>query len=179
MTISYCSSCGTPTGSIDTSLSWSCASCNTSHHKSPTPIAIAVVPIVQDDGVFVGLVGVVRKTKNSNQMLLPHSLVDVGEDAVCAAARTVFEHTGLLIDLDDTTVVETYATGDGQHLLLAVQFPAMSWELFNKVTQEFKANMVASDLLVVDNTTPLELPDHETIVSKTCTTFFRPRKHKM
>ena len=179
MTISYCSSCGASSGSIDTSLSWSCASSNTNHHKSPTPKAIAVVPIVQDDGVFVGLVGVVRKTETSNQILLPQSLVDVGEDAVCAAARTVFENTGLLIDLDDTTAVETYATNDGQHLLLAVQFPAISWELFNKAAQEFKTNTVASDLLVVDSTTPLELSDHETIVSKTCATFFRPRKHKM
>lgn len=179
MPASFCSSCGTQVGSIDTSLSWTCSSCSQHHHQSPIPVAIAVVPIVQDDGAFVGLVGVVRKHQSSNQMMLPDGVLDVGEDAVSAAARIVFEHTGLLIDLDDTTVVESYASESGQHLLLAVQFPSIEWSVFNKMAEEFQENPMANAMLVVDSTTPLEFASHESIVNKTCSTFFRPRKHKM
>ena len=178
MAASYCSSCGVPTGSVDTSLSWTCPSCSHHHHQSPIPVAIAVIPIV-NEGTFVGIAGVVRKTENSNQILLPDGVLEIGEDAVSAAARTVFEYTGLLIDLDDTTAVETYPTTDGRHVLLAVEFPPIEWDLFNKAAEEFKSNAFASDMLVVDNTTPLEYDSHEAIVSKTCTQFFRPRKHKM
>lgn len=179
MTASFCSSCGAQTGSTDTSLSWTCSACATRHHKSPIPVAVGVVPIVQEDGAFVGLVGVVRKTENSNQILLPDGVLEIGEDAVSAAARTVFEHTGLLIDLDDTTAVETYPTTDGRHVLLAVEFPPIEWDLFNKAVEEFKSNAFATDVLVLDSTTPLEYDSHEAIVSKTCAHFFRPRKHKM
>lgn len=179
MTISYCSSCGTPTASIDTSLSWTCSACQQHHHQSPIPVAVAVVPIVQDDGVFVGIAGVVRKTETSNQIVLPDGLLDVGEDAVSAAARLVFEHTGLLIELDDTALVETHASENGQHLLLAVRFSPISWEVFNKAAEEFKENAHAHSLLVLDTTTPLEFSLYESVVSKTCSEFFRPRKHKM
>jgi len=178
MAASYCSSCGTPTGSVDTSLSWACSSCSQQHHQSPIPVAIAVVPIL-NDGTFVGIVGVVRKTENSNQILLPDGVLEIGEDAVAAAARTVFEHTGLLIDLDDTTAVETYSTDDGRHVLLAVEFLPLEWRLFNKAAEEFKSNAFASDVLVVDSTIPLEYDSHEAIVGKTCAQFFRLRKHKM
>ena len=179
MTASFCSSCGAQTGSTDTSLSWTCSACATRHHKSPIPVAVGVVPIVQEDGAFVGLVGVVRKSEKTTQILLPDGVLDVGEDAVSAAARTVFEHTGLLIDLDDTTLVETHASEDGQHVLLAVQFPSISWELFNKAAEEFQENPNAHSVVVVDTTTPLEFALYETIVSKTCSAFFSPRKHKM
>lgn len=179
MTASFCSSCGTQVGSIDTSLSWTCSNCAHHHHQSPIPVAVAVVPIVQDGGVFVGVVGALRKTQNSNQIVVPDGVLDVGEDAVSAAARVVFEHTGLLIELDDTTLVETHASDNGQHLVLAVQFPPIEWEVFNKAAQEFQENAHAHSLLVLDTTTPLEFSLHERIVGKTCSEFFRPRKHKM
>lgn len=175
MTVSFCSSCGTQVGSTDTSLSWTCSACSQQHHQSPIPVAIAVIPIVSDDA-FVGVLGVAHKTQ-SNAMLLPEGVLDVGEDAVAAAARLVFEHTGLLIDLDDTTMVESCASSDGQHLLLSVQFPALSWELFHTTAENL--NSSERDLVVLDTTTPLDLPIHETIVGKTCAQFVRPRKHKI
>ncbi len=174
MAASFCSSCGTQVGSIDTSLSWRCSSCSHHHHQSPIPVAIAVVPIVQEDGAFVGVVGVVHKN-NGLKMLLPAGLMEIGEDAVSAAARQVFEHAGLLIDLDDASLMETHSSEDGQQLLLFSHFPAISWELFNKAASEMKN----TDLVVLDSTTPLEFDVHEKIVQKTCANFFRPRKNKI
>lgn len=175
MTVSFCSSCGTQVGSTDTSLSWTCLACSHRHHQSPVPVAIAVIPIVNED-TFVGVLGVAHKTQ-SNAMLLPEGVLDVGEDAVAAAARLVFEHTGLLIDLDDTTIVESCASADGQHLLLSVQFPALSWEVFHTTAEDL--NSSERDLVVLDTTTPLEFPIHESIISKICAQFVRPRKHKI
>lgn len=174
MPASFCSFCGTQVGSIDTSLSWKCSSCSHPHHQSPIPVAIAVVPIIQEDGAFVGVLGVVHKN-NGLKMLLPTGLMEIGEDAVSAAARQVFEHTGLLIDLDDASLMETHSSENGQELFLFSQFPAISWNLFNRATSDMKN----TDLVVLDTTTPLEFDVHEKIVRQTCANFFRPRKNKM
>lgn len=111
---SHCHACG---AAYAPSAGWprTCGACGTIHHKNPVPVAVALVP------TRGGLIGVRRAIPPKlGEWALPGGFVDGTETAEEAAARELFEETGVSVPASDFRVSHTATTPGGQMLLFCV-----------------------------------------------------------
>lgn len=91
-----------------------CAPCGHTTYRNPIPVAVLVLPV--DDGVLCIRRGV---DDGKGQLALPGGYVDFGETWQQAAARELFEETGIRIDANDVSLITVHSAPNGTLLVFA------------------------------------------------------------
>jgi 8-oxo-dGTP diphosphatase len=102
----HCSYCGTRYVP-DSPWPRTCASCNEITWSNPTPVALVLLPIVQEDG-STGLLMVKRGIEPQlGKLGFPGGFIETGETWQEGAVRELREETGLIADADEVELVDT------------------------------------------------------------------------
>ncbi|MFD4989773.1 NUDIX domain-containing protein [Streptomyces sp. NPDC058374] len=112
---SHCSACGTPypDPGADRRV---CPSCGTVAYRNPLPVAVALLPVRDEEGP--ALLTVVRAVEPARgTAALPGGFVDGDEDWRQAVVRELREETGVPADPAEVTLADAMSSHDG-HLLL-------------------------------------------------------------
>lgn len=152
----YCSSCGQQ-NPFPRAWPWQCSACKNMAYRNPTPVAVAVVPVINQEDMIVGHLSVQRGIEpKKGQWALPGGFVDWGEDALVAAKREVLEETGLRLE-GSGRIQQTYVTPNGAQLLISVEFDPIPLSSLKHVVlcEETQAVQAAG------STMPLAFPLHE------------------
>lgn len=106
----HCGSCG----AAHVNLAWPrvCAACGAATWRNPTPVAVAVVPVVG------GGVVLIRRSIAPAGLALPGGFIDFGETWQQAAARELREEAGLVIDPATVRHARTVSPPDGTRVLI-------------------------------------------------------------
>jgi ADP-ribose pyrophosphatase YjhB (NUDIX family) len=108
---SHCSYCGTRFAAA----AWprTCTSCNNVSYRNPLPVAVLLLPV--DDGLLVIRRGI---EPGRGLLALPGGFIDVGESWQTAAARELFEETGIRAGVEEITPFGVHSNADGSILLV-------------------------------------------------------------
>lgn len=115
VTHSHCGSCGTP---YPPGAGWPrmCAACGATAYLNPLPVAVALVPVTDDEGS--ALVVITRTIgPEYGGIALPGGYVDYTEDWRHAVVRELREETGIEAPEHDVRLADALSSPDG-HLLL-------------------------------------------------------------
>ncbi|MFD7033177.1 NUDIX domain-containing protein [Streptomyces sp. NPDC059917] len=117
---SHCSACGSPYPTTD----WprTCAACGATAYRNPTPVAVALLPVEDDEGG--GLVVITRTIEPAlGGVALPGGFIDHGEDWRAAVVRELREETGIHAPAADVALADVHSSPAG-HLLIFGLLPA-------------------------------------------------------
>lgn len=122
-------------------LDWprTCAGCGATHYQNPTPVAVAVVPVVDHEDCLVGVLGVQRSAstgKGAGKWALPGGFVDRAEDMVEGAVRELAQETGIIRDRNSCCLLDTAASSDGSCVLVFVLTPPITQEEASKAVAD-------------------------------------------
>ncbi|MFJ3924498.1 NUDIX domain-containing protein [Streptomyces sp. NPDC090022] len=116
---SHCSTCGFAFDTTD----WprACAACGAVTYRNPLPVAVALLPVEDEQGV--GLVVITRTIEPAlGGVALPGGFMDFGEDWRTATVRELREETGIEAAPSDVTLADA-ASSAGGHLLVFSLLP--------------------------------------------------------
>ncbi|EFC83621.1 NUDIX domain-containing protein [Parafrankia sp. EUN1f] len=152
---SYCAHCGTK---YQADAGWPrlCADCGETTWRNPSPVGVALVPVVEPDGGH-GLVVIRRDIDpGRGELALPGGFMDVGESWQEAVVRELREETGILADAADVSLFDVHSGTDGSVLLVFGLLPERPWADLPPVT----ATDETTEWLVVTQPQPLVFPTH-------------------
>jgi NADH pyrophosphatase NudC (nudix superfamily) len=139
-----------------------CAGCGHTSYVNPTPVAVCLLPV--GDGLLC-----VRRAipPGAGQLALPGGYIDRAETWQQAAARELFEETGLRIDAAEMEHFRTLSSdrGDGVLLVFGRARPRAV-----EVLAGFVPTTETSELVVIRGATKLAFPLHTQVVAE----FFGP-----
>jgi len=135
----FCSYCGAPFGGF----SWprTCGACGNVSYKNPIPVAVLLLPV---DGGLLTIRRGIEPCKG--RLALPGGFVDHGESWQAAAARELFEETGIRVDAASVREVRVLSAPDGTLLVFgeAPPVPTMSLAAFEPTTETTEAVVIRS-----------------------------------
>jgi ADP-ribose pyrophosphatase YjhB (NUDIX family) len=141
---SHCSYCGHTFG---TEKSWprTCPGCGQTSYRNPIPVAVVLLPI--DNGLLA-----IRRTlpDGRGKLALPGGYVNAGESWQHAAARELFEETGIQIDAGEIADFRVLSAPDGTVLIFGLARPRKLADL-----PAFQGTDETSERVVCDK--PMEL----------------------
>ncbi len=158
---SHCSYCGTRF----TGASWprTCAGCANVSYLNPIPVAVCLLPV--DGGLLVIRRGIEPQL---GRLALPGGFIDGGETWQAAAARELYEETGITIDAAEVTLFSVHSVAERDLLLLfALARPRRAAEL-----PAFVTTNETTERLVIDKPTELAFVLH----TQAAAAFFRGGK---
>ena len=130
-----------------------CISCSNTSYKNPLPVAVALVPL--GDGLLV----IRRSIPPVGALALPGGYIDFGESWQQAAAREVFEETGLRIDPDSIAEFRVLSAPDGTVLVFGLAAACDPTSL-----PEFAPTPETSGVAVIDAPEEMAFPIHSQVV---------------
>lgn len=150
---SHCSYCG---AAYAAEQPWprACPVCGAISYRNPLPVAVAVVPL---DG---GLLTIRRGIEpHLGQLALPGGFVELGERWQDAAARELYEETGLRCDAEAIEELRVLSAPDGTLLVfgLAPEWPA-------DALRAFQPSAETTEAVVVRAPTELAFPLHTQVL---------------
>ena len=135
-----------------------CAGCGQTSYVNPTPVAVCLLPV--GDGLLC-----VRRAipPAAGQLALPGGYIDRAETWQRAAARELFEETGLRIDAEEVEHFRTLSSdrGDGVLLVFGLARPRTP-----EVLSDFVPTAETSELVVIRAATELAFPLHTRVVAE-------------
>ncbi|AWM36114.1 NADH pyrophosphatase [Gemmata obscuriglobus] len=135
-----------------------CAGCARTSYRNPVPVAVCLLPI--DDGLLC-----VRRTipPGVGRLALPGGYIDFAETWQQAAARELFEETGLRVDPTEIEHVRTLSSDrvDGVLLVFGRARPRPAGAL-----KGFTPTPETSELVVIREATDLAFPLHTQVVAE-------------
>ncbi|MFN3200288.1 MAG: NUDIX domain-containing protein [Bradymonadia bacterium] len=94
----HCENCGTPYPDAGGPWPRTCAACGHTRYLNPTPVAVLLQPVRHSAGEL-GLLAIRRAIEPRKGLLaLPGGFIDLGESWTSAAARELYEETGVRIE---------------------------------------------------------------------------------
>ncbi|OJF13383.1 NUDIX domain-containing protein [Couchioplanes caeruleus] len=134
-----------------------CAACGETSYQNPAPVAVAVQPVAG------GLLAVRRAIPPARDRLaLPGGFIDVGETWQQAAARELWEETGLRADADSVRLYDALSAPDGTLLIFGL-FPALAAATD---LPEAPPNDETRERLVLDGPRPLGFELHTRVADR-------------
>jgi ADP-ribose pyrophosphatase YjhB (NUDIX family) len=152
---SHCSFCG---AAFAADLGWprTCGSCAQTTYLNPLPVAILLLPV---DG---GLLTVRRGIEPRKGMLaLPGGYIGLGESWQQAAARELWEETGVRVDPDGVRDFRVLSAPDGTVLIFGVAEPVREEDL-----PPFAPCMETAERVVLKAPEELAFPLHSRVVEE-------------
>lgn len=148
----HCSYCGVAFAA-GTSFPRTCAGCSAITYRNPIPVAVLLLPV--DDG----LLGIRRGIEpKRGELALPGGFVDAADDSwQAAAARELFEETGIEIGAAHVTDFAARSTGKGGPVLLFGVGPRLS----SGDLPSFTATNETVERVILSATDRLAFPLHE------------------
>ncbi len=134
----HCSYCGS--AFID-SLAFprQCANCENTTYLNPLPVAVLLLPV--DEGLLF-----IRRNiePQKGKLALPGGYINAGENWQAAAARELFEETGVSISPDEIELFDVLSAPDNTLLIFGLAKKRSSNELREFVLSEETAECVVS-----------------------------------
>lgn len=145
----HCSFCG---AQFAENLAWPrvCTACGNTSYLNPLPVAVALLPV---DG---GLLTVRRAIPpRLGELALPGGFIGMGESWYAAAARELWEETGISVDPGRVRYYESLSSPAGHLLLFGLCPPVRGADL-----PPFTANEEVSALVLLHEPAELAFPTH-------------------
>jgi len=164
----FCGNCGTALLGEDPKT---CSVCLTKHYLNPLPVAVAVLPVVEN-GETLGAVGVLRSKTSSigaGKWGFPGGFLNLNENFSEGAARELLEETGIRVDPSKGQTIDTRISSNGANILVFIQFPALSLRDVLAATPDLKE---VDDVNIVNNETDFAFSTHHAIFDL----FVKPQK---
>jgi ADP-ribose pyrophosphatase YjhB (NUDIX family) len=132
-----------------------CAHCHNISYRNPLPVAVAVVPITE------GGVVLIRRAiePRLGQLALPGGFIEYGESWQQAAAREVFEETGLEITATGITHLATLSAPDGTVLIFG-----QSASIARSALDHIAMSAETSEVVVAEQAIDLAFPLHSQVL---------------
>lgn len=150
----HCSFCGTRF--LD-HLTWPrrCAYCGNVSYKNPLPVAVLLLPV--DDGVLVIRRGI---APHLGELALPGGFIEWKESWQDAAARELYEETGITVDPATISSYQVHSTSDGMLLIFGVGERVAAADL-----PPFTPTPECSERMIVTAPVSLAFPLHTAVLS--------------
>jgi ADP-ribose pyrophosphatase YjhB (NUDIX family) len=150
---SHCSYCGSR---FEDLVAWPrhCEVCGNTTYLNPLPVAVVVLPV--DHGVLL-----VRRSipPHVGGLALPGGYINFGETWQAAAARELFEETGITVDAEELREFRVLSAPEGMLLIFALAQHRRREELPTHMP-----NAEASEWLIGDATTPVVFDLHAQVI---------------
>jgi ADP-ribose pyrophosphatase YjhB (NUDIX family) len=150
----YCSFCGLhfPEGQP---FPRECAACGQVTYVNPTPVAVVLLPV--DDGLLL-----IRRNIEPRQgtLNLPGGFINQGESWQAAAARELFEETGVTIDPNEVKLFDVHSAPDGTVLIFGLA-EKRKWQ---EIAQ-FAPNDETQEMVIQQGPAELGFPLHTRVVA--------------
>ena len=141
---SHCSFCG---AAFEGAQGWprQCAQCANLSYRNPLPVSVVLLPV--DNGIVL-----VRRSipPGKGKLALPGGFINYGESWQAAAARELFEETGIVIEPESLSVFDVRSAPDSTILIFG-----LAPRLHLIYLPDFVATADASERRIVDQ--PVEL----------------------
>jgi ADP-ribose pyrophosphatase YjhB (NUDIX family) len=132
-----------------------CGTCGQTTYRNPLPVSVVLLPI------DAGLLAVRRAIEpRRGQLALPGGFINYGEAWQAAGAREVLEETGIAIDPAAIRDFAVHSAPDGTVLIFGLAAPLRASDL-----PAFVPNEETSELVVLQQPTPLAFPLHTTVAA--------------
>lgn len=152
---SHCSFCGS---AFNPETAWprKCTNCQNTTFLNPTPVAVILLPI---DG---GLYTIRRNIEPKKGMLaLPGGYINLGESWQAAAARELFEESGVKIDAGEVKLFNVLSAPDGTVLIFGIANNRTAQEV-----SQFIESEEATEAMVIKEFQELAFPLHSQVAKE-------------
>lgn len=154
----HCQYCGSAFGA-DYAYPHTCALCKKITYKNPIPVAVLLYPTTQG-GLVIVKRGIEPKI---GEFALPGGFVDDGETIEEAAARELYEETGLRASVERIVIRHSRNTGKGNVLIFCEHLDPVDDEY---VTRTFKACEESTGIGIAYREQELAFPFHTEAVNR-------------
>lgn len=151
----FCSYCGRPFSPAQT---WPrhCAHCHNTTFLNPTPVAVILQPV--GEGLLVVRRGI---EPGLGKLALPGGYIELGESWQTAAARELFEETGVRIDPAAIRLFDVHSAADAGVILIFGLAPPLS----PADLVPFEPTPEAAELVILMETAEMAFLLHQRVVA--------------
>jgi ADP-ribose pyrophosphatase YjhB (NUDIX family) len=159
----HCGYCGTVFAPDQPVYTRVCSSCGRTSYRNPLPVAVLLVPVYDEANPQQGqgLVVIRRRIPPQEGLLaLPGGFINYGESWQIAAARELFEETGIQVEPNDIHAELVLSAPDSTILIFGMSLAVSVQEVSQAHTSS-----ETSEVSIIWDPEDLAFPLHETVVN--------------